>query len=117
MRKLLIITIVGLVPVFGCCDAVETLRRVEVWKAQNFFTPSQPVRVAPASSMPCGPVVAPAPSCPCQQGAAQAVVSAPAEMMPDAAVSAPASVSAGYPTDSGETTISTEELDGVLKQP
>jgi hypothetical protein len=117
MRKLLIITVVGLVPVFGCCDAMETLRRVEIWKAQNFFTPSQPVTMTPASAMPCGPVAAPAPSCSCQQGTAQGVVSAPAEMMPDTTVSVPAGVSTGYTPDSGETTVSTEELDGVLKQP
>jgi hypothetical protein len=100
MRKLLIISIVGLIPAFGCEDGMETMRRVEVWKAQTFFTPTQPVTMT--SGNPCGVPMAPAASCPCQQGAT--------------AVSTPAAVSAGYPADSGET-VSTEELDGVLKQP
>jgi hypothetical protein len=105
MRKLLIISMVGLIPAFGCEGCLETMRRIEVWKAQTFFTPAQPVTMTPASSNPCGAPAA-APGCNCQQGAGTAaVMSTPA-----------ATVSAGYPADSGET-VSTEELDGVLKQP
>jgi hypothetical protein len=104
MRKLPIISIVCLIPAFGCTDCMETMRRIEVWKAQTFFTPMQPVTMTPASSNPCG-VPATAPACSCQPGAASAVMSTPA-----------ATVSAGYPADPGET-VSTEELDGVLKQP
>jgi hypothetical protein len=110
MRKLLIVSIVGLIPAFGCEGGWETLRRVEVWKAQTFFTPSQPVTMTPASSNPCGAPAAVAPGCTCQQGAAPALVSTPADF------SVPTAISAGYPTDSSES-ISTEELDGVLKQP
>jgi hypothetical protein len=105
MRNLLIISIVGLIPAFGCADGLETMRRIEVWKAQTFFTPVQPVTMTPASSMPCGPPAIAAPACSCPPGTAPVVVT-----------TQPAAVSAGYPVDSGET-VSTEELDGVLKQP
>ncbi|HEY2826463.1 MAG TPA: hypothetical protein VGJ04_02600 [Pirellulales bacterium] len=103
MRKLLIVTILGLIPAFGCEGCLETIRRVEVWKAQTFFTPTQPVTITPASANPCG-VPAAAPACACQQGAVPG------------AITTQAAVSAGYPSESGET-VSTEELDGVLKQP
>ena len=104
MRKLLIISILGIVPSLGCTDCLETMRRVEVWKAQHLFAPSQPVTITPASSNPCGAPIGIAPACPCPQGAASAVMSTSA------------AVSAGYPAESEET-VSTEELNGVLKQP
>jgi hypothetical protein len=106
MRKLLIISIVGLISAAGCCDSVEMLRRVEIWKLQNILAPAQQP-MAVTSGNPCGTPVAPAAGCPCPPGAAPGVVSTQP---------AAAAVSAGYPEDSGET-VSTEELDGVLKQP
>jgi len=102
MRKLLIVSLVGLIPSFGCC---ETVRRIEVWKLQTFFSPNQPVMLAPATSAPCGASVAPADPCTCPPSAVPGTVSA-----------APAAVSTSYPSDTGEAA-STEELDGVLKQP
>jgi hypothetical protein len=115
MRKLLITTVLGLIPACGCSDCLETLRRVEVWKAQNYFTPREPVTITPASCNPCGAPAAPAAGCSCQQGAtAGTVVSSPAVMPgPDAI---PDAVSAGYPTGTDEP-VSTEEFNGVLKQP
>jgi hypothetical protein len=115
MRKLLMVTIVGLVPAFGCTDCLETMRRIEVWKAQTFFTPSQPPVLTPAACAPCGAPAAAAPGCNCQQGAAAptAMTTSPGET---GETVVPGSVTVGYPADSAET-VSTEELDGVLKQP
>jgi hypothetical protein len=122
MRKMLILTAIAIVPAFGCCDGLETLRRVEVWKAQTFFTPAQPVVAAPAGCNPCGAPVATASACSCQNGAVvtgpTTVDTIPAVAVP--ATSAPATVSTGmttgYPPEAAESN-STEELDGVLKQP
>jgi hypothetical protein len=126
MGKTLILTAAAILPAFGCCDGLETLRRVEVWKAQNLFAPAQPVVVAPGGCSPCGAApVATAPACSCQNGAAVTalVTDIPMESMPvttGSAVAVPGTittgVTAGYPPDAIESS-STEELDGVLKQP
>src|SRR5215470_14292902 len=100
MRKLLSLTILSVMPALGC----EMARRVEVWKAQNFFTPQQPVVVTPGPAQGLVPASA-APACNCQQSAAMS-----------AAATAPVTMGAGYPEMSEQPT-STEELDGVLKQP
>ena len=109
MRKLLFITIVLLSPALGCTDCLEQWRRIEVWKAQNIFAPTQPVVVGTAASAGCAPAAAPAPGCNCQQGGAAAQVE----------TAVPGSVSVGYPTETPNSfeSTSTEELDGVLKQP
>ncbi|HTQ38002.1 MAG TPA: hypothetical protein VMJ32_03190 [Pirellulales bacterium] len=139
MRKLLIFSILSILPAFGCADGIETMRRIEVWKAQTFFTPTQPVVMAPAGSNPCGAPVAATPGCNCQQGAAAQAIAVPAaaaatQIGSSAVNGVPGTVSAGYPAESSETdvpmpgtvtvgperpaeTVSTEELNGVLKQP
>ena len=114
MRKLLITAVLSLIPACGCSDCWEMARRVEVWKAQNFFTPREPVAIS--STNPCGVPAAPTAGCSCQQGAAAAaVVSSPA-VMPGPDAEMPGAVSAGYPAGSDEP-VSTEEFNGVLKQP
>jgi hypothetical protein len=120
MRKMLIVTMLAIVPAFGCTDCMETMRRVEVWKLQTFFAPSQPVVAAAPCSNPCGAPVAAAPACSCQQG-----TTAPAAATPTSANYAPAAEDAGTVVPGSVTigpeqpaeTVSTEELNGVLKQP
>jgi hypothetical protein len=124
MRKLLILTTLSILPAFGCADAVESLRRFEVWKLQTFCEPTQPVVSAPPCTNPCAtsaPCAAPAASaCGCPQGA-----SARPTM-----ITTPTAVSTGYGTgdDAGVVVpgsiktsdgpaLSTEELNGILKQP
>jgi hypothetical protein len=92
MRKVIIVSIMTLFAA-GCQDTFESLRRVEVWKQQTFFAPSE------------APAVAPAPGCNC--GAATQMEMSQATTVSLGVVPGP------------ESTVSTsmEESDGVLKQP
>ena len=53
MRKVLIVSTLSLLAA-GCEGTCETLRRVEVWKQQTFFTPNEPVMMAPVAEPTCG---------------------------------------------------------------
>lgn len=88
MRKLLILSILPILTAAGCAN--ESLRRMEVWKQQTLFTPSETAMYAP----------------PAPQGvyAARPVIEAsPPQMSIEAAPAEPSA--------------SAEEVHGVLEQP
>jgi hypothetical protein len=131
MRKLLILTVLSILPALGCADGLETMRRIEVWKLQTYLTPAQPVVAASPCGNPCGAPAAAAPACNCPGGATAAIGSAATTAASIPAGAVPNAVTAGYPADADvpvpgsitvgperpAETVSTEELDGVLKQP
>jgi hypothetical protein len=125
MRKLLMLSVVTILPAFGCTCITEPIRRIEVWKQQTFFTAPQPVVAAPYGAV-CGG--APQAVAPCGQAAEigcgqTADVGCGQPMgIPAASGYAPGTVIADPPEDTlPEQTlpgpILTEESDGVLKQP
>ena len=89
MRKISMLAILSLVPAAGCQDGFESLRRVEVWKQHTFYSYDEPQLMAPVG--PAG--------CDCN----------PPGIMPT-------TVSAGLPLQPAQP-VSTEEFNGVLKQP
>ena len=127
MRKLLFVSVVTVLPAFGCGCITEPIRRLEVWKQQTFFTAPQPVVAAPYGAV-CGPQQAAGPACGptaeigcgptaeigCGQtaeiGCGQALaVPASTAYPPDAVISGPEETLPGP--------VLTEESDGILKQP
>jgi hypothetical protein len=126
MRKLTFIAILGVLPALGCQDCLETARRVEIWKSQYLFAPKQPLVVSATS--PCATPIAPSQPCGCPPGA---VLGTPATMpavttptMPTTSgmpilPGEPGSITVDYPAGAvpSAQSASTEELDGVLKQP
>jgi hypothetical protein len=99
MHKVLIVPILLLLAA-GCEGTCETLRRAEVWKQHTFFAPNEPVLMAPTN--PCNTGCAPEPDC---GGGTAQVIQEPA-------------MTVGSPIMPGpDETISTEETNGVLKQP
>jgi len=99
MRKVMIVSVLSLL-LAGCEGTCETLRRVEVWKQHTFFAPNEPVLVSPTN--PCNPAPAPEPDC---GGGTAQFIEQPATTVGSPVMPGPVEA------------ISTEEADGVLKQP
>lgn len=120
MRKLLMLSVVTILPAFGCTCITEPIRRIEVWKQQTFFTAPQPVVAAPYGAVCGGAQQAVAP---CGQ-AAEIGCGQTADIgcgqpmgIPAATGYSPGTVIADPPEDTLPGPILTEESDGVLKQP
>jgi hypothetical protein len=119
MPKLLILSVVTILPAFGCSCFTEPIRRIEVWKQQTFFIAPQPVVAAPYGAV-FGPAQAVAPAC---GQAAEIGCGQTAEIgcgqvgIPAATGYTPGAVIADPPEDTLPGPVLTEESDGVLKQP
>lgn len=119
MRKLLILSVVTILPGFGCSCVTEPIRRIEIWKQQTFFSAPQPVVAAPYGAV-CGTQQAVAPVCgqPAEIGCGQtAEIGCGQSGIPAVTGYAPGAVIADPPDEALPGPILTEESDGVLKQP
>ena len=119
MRKLLILSVVTILPAFGCSCVTEPIRRIEVWKQQTFFTAPQPVVAAPYGAV-CGTPQAAEPVCgqAAEIGCGQTAEAGCGQIGVPAAIGyTPGAVIADPPEDTLPGPVLTEESDGVLKQP
>lgn len=114
MRTLLLASIIPLFAA-GCCSDDNWLRRIEVWKQQELFTPAQPVIMAPQ----CCPQAAPcAPEPTCGMAVEPTCgMTVPMAVEPTCGMMAPMAGGPSLGQPISQTVGSPEVIDGVLEQP
>ena len=117
MRKLLILSIVTILPAFGCSCVTEPIRRIEVWKQQTFFTAPHPVVAAPYGAVCGAPQAEPVCGQSAEIGCGQTAEVGCGQAIPAATAYPPGAVVADPQEQVLPGPVLTEESDGVLKQP